>query len=134
MTTTTTTTYAITRDLDQPFDQVVGRVRQELAAEGFGVLTEIDVQATLKQKLDLDVDPYVILGACNPNLASKGIGSSPISGCCCPATSSSDVTGSRPTSPRWSPPRRSGSPITPTWNPSRTRRRNASRARSSGSD
>ena len=77
MTTTTTTTYAITRDLDQPFDEVVGRVRQELAAEGFGVLTEIDVQATLKQKLDLDVDPYVILGACNPNLASKGLGFEP---------------------------------------------------------
>jgi uncharacterized protein (DUF302 family) len=77
MTTTTTTTYAITRDLDQPFDQVVARARQELAAEGFGVLTEIDVQATLKQKLDLDVDPYVILGACNPNLASKGLGLEP---------------------------------------------------------
>ena len=73
MTTTTTTNYAITRDLDQPFDQVVGRVREELAAEGFGVLTEIDVQATLKQKLDLDVAPYLILGACNPNLASKGL-------------------------------------------------------------
>ncbi len=73
MTTTTTTNYAITRDLDRPFDQVVGRIREELAAEGFGVLTEIDVQATLKQKLDLDVDPYLILGACNPNLASRGL-------------------------------------------------------------
>jgi uncharacterized protein (DUF302 family) len=73
MTTTTTTNYAITRDLDQPFDQVVGRIREELASEGFGVLTEIDVQATLKQKLDLVIDPYLILGACNPHLASKGL-------------------------------------------------------------
>ena len=72
MTTTTTTTYAITRDLDQPFDEVVGRVRQELAAEGFGVLTEIDVQATLKREAgSRRSDPYVILGACNPNLAQQ---------------------------------------------------------------
>jgi uncharacterized protein (DUF302 family) len=75
--TTTTTSYAITRDLDQPFGEVVARIRQELATEGFGVLTEIDVQATLKQKLDLDVEPYLILGACNPNLASKGLAIEP---------------------------------------------------------
>jgi uncharacterized protein (DUF302 family) len=71
--TTTTTSYAITRDIDEPFGEVVARIREELATEGFGVLTEIDVQATLKQKLDLDVEPYLILGACNPNLASKGL-------------------------------------------------------------
>jgi uncharacterized protein (DUF302 family) len=75
--TTTTTSYAITRDLDQPFDEVVARIREELASEGFGVLTAIDVQATLKQKLDLDVEPYLILGACNPNLASKGLAIEP---------------------------------------------------------
>ena len=77
MTTTTTTRYAITRDLDRPFDEVVARVREELAGEGFGVLTEIDVQATLKAKLDLDVEPYLILGACNPTLASKGLALEP---------------------------------------------------------
>jgi uncharacterized protein (DUF302 family) len=75
--TTTTTSYAITRDLDQPFDEVVARIREELVTEGFGVLTEIDVRATLKQKLDLDVEPYLILGACNPVLASKGLAIEP---------------------------------------------------------
>jgi len=75
--TTTTTSYAIARDFDQPFDDVVTRIREELATEGFGVLTEIDVQATLKQKLNLDVEPYLILGACNPNLASKGLAVEP---------------------------------------------------------
>jgi len=48
-----------------------------MADEGFGILTTIDVQATLKKKLDLDVEPYVILGACNPHLASQGIALEP---------------------------------------------------------
>ncbi|MBM3676829.1 MAG: DUF302 domain-containing protein [Actinobacteria bacterium] len=65
--------YAILRDLEAPFAETVERVTAALAAEGFGVLTTIDVQATLKAKLDLDVAPYVILGACNPQLASRGL-------------------------------------------------------------
>lgn len=68
-----TTAYAITRDVDAPFDEVVERVTAALAGEGFGVLTTIDVTATLRAKLGLDVPPYVILGACNPQLASRGL-------------------------------------------------------------
>lgn len=71
------TAYAITRTLDAPFDASVQRVTEALAAEGFGVLTTIDVQATMKQKLDLDVPPYVILGACNPTLARAGLATEP---------------------------------------------------------
>ncbi len=71
------TAYAITRTLDAPFDASVQRVTEALAAEGFGVLTTIDVQATMKQKLDLDVPPYMILGACNPTLARAGLATEP---------------------------------------------------------
>ncbi len=72
-----TADYAITRDLDASFDDVVERVTSAMAEEGFGILTTIDVAATLKKKLDLDVEPYVILGACNPQLASQGIAAEP---------------------------------------------------------
>ena len=65
--------YAITRELDASFDDAVRRITVSLAGQGFGVLTTIDVSETLKKKLDLDVDPYVILGACNPELASRGL-------------------------------------------------------------
>ena len=71
------TAYAITRTVDVPFDEAVDRVVAALAAEGFGILTTIDVQATLKDKLDLDVAPYTILGACNPQLASRGLAIEP---------------------------------------------------------
>lgn len=77
MSESTSTDYAITRDLDAPFDDVIERVTTAMAEEGFGILTTIDVAATLKKKLDLDVEPYVILGACNPQLASQGIAAEP---------------------------------------------------------
>jgi uncharacterized protein (DUF302 family) len=68
-----TTTYAITRDVEAPFAETVARVTTALAAEGFGVLTTIDVSATLRAKLGIETPDYVILGACNPHLASRGL-------------------------------------------------------------
>ncbi|MGW5562953.1 DUF302 domain-containing protein [Streptomyces tendae] len=59
--------------LEGPFEQVQQDVRQALADQGFGVLTEIDVQATLKARLDQDMEPYLILGACNPPLAHRAL-------------------------------------------------------------
>ena len=56
------------------FDQVVEETRAALSAQGFGVLTEIDVKATLKDRLDEDMDQYLILGACNPKMAHRAIG------------------------------------------------------------
>ncbi len=72
-----TTAYAITRTVDASFAEAIERVTSALAEEGFGILTTIDVQATMKQKLDLDVAPYTILGACNPQLASRGLAIEP---------------------------------------------------------
>lgn len=65
--------YYISRTVAGPFDAVVRRVTELLKQEGFGVLTEIDVQATLKAKLGADVAPYRILGACNPHFAQQAL-------------------------------------------------------------
>ena len=71
------TGYTLSATTGQSFDDAVARVREELAAEGFGVLTEIDVQATLRAKLDVEMEPYLILGACNPPLAHQALGVDP---------------------------------------------------------
>ncbi len=71
------TSYALTGETTLALADTVERVREELKVEGFGVLTEIDVQATLKDKLDIDVEPYMILGACNPPLAHQALQAEP---------------------------------------------------------
>ena len=75
MSTATSYTLSTTTELD--YGDAVMRVRDELEAEGFGVLCEIDVQATLKEKLGVSGDPYVILGACNPPLAHDALDTEP---------------------------------------------------------
>jgi uncharacterized protein (DUF302 family) len=65
--------YGITVRISAPFTDAVQRVRDALRKQGFGVLTEIDVQATLRDKLGEDMEPYLILGACNPSLAHRAL-------------------------------------------------------------
>ncbi len=65
--------YYFSRKLNMGFDEAIEKVTEALKAEGFGILTEIDVQATLKKKLDVDFQPYRILGACNPPFAYQAL-------------------------------------------------------------
>ena len=66
-------TYYFAKTLLGSFDEVVARTREALARQGFGVLTEIDVAATLRAKIDAEIAPYLILGACNPSLAYEAL-------------------------------------------------------------
>ncbi len=67
----------ITKEIDRPYAEVLEEARQALAGRGFGILTEIDVQATLREKLGEETSPYIILGACIPPLAHRAMTSAP---------------------------------------------------------
>jgi uncharacterized protein (DUF302 family) len=68
-----TTDYGFTTTLNVPYEEAIEKTTAALKEEGFGVLTEIDVKATLKKKLDADFRRYIILGACNPSLAYQAL-------------------------------------------------------------
>lgn len=67
------TAYGFGTTLQVPYDETISRVKEALKAEGFGVLTEIDVRRTLREKLGAEMEPYLILGACNPPLAHRAL-------------------------------------------------------------
>ena len=71
------TGYTLSATTELPFAEAVERVREELKVDGFGVLCEIDVRATMKEKLGVDGEPYTILGACNPPLAHRALEAEP---------------------------------------------------------
>jgi uncharacterized protein (DUF302 family) len=71
------TNYVIARDTELPFGQAIDRTRGMLQEAGYGILSEIDVKAKLEEKLGIEREPYVILGACNPPLARQGLDAEP---------------------------------------------------------
>lgn len=72
--------YAATVKMDADFDEAVSRVKEAFKEQGFGPLTEIDVKATLHEKLAVDTEPYLIIGACNPALAKRALDAVPTVG------------------------------------------------------
>jgi uncharacterized protein (DUF302 family) len=75
--TTMTTAYGFGTTLPVPYEEAIPRVKEALKAEGFGVLTEIDVRRTMREKLGAEMEPYLILGACNPPLAHRALEQEP---------------------------------------------------------
>lgn len=69
--------YGIVRHVAVGYEEAVALAREALKEQGFGVLTEIDVKKTMKEKIDVDFKPYIILGACNPHLAHKALTAEP---------------------------------------------------------
>jgi uncharacterized protein (DUF302 family) len=94
---TTTTPYTFGAALHRPIEEARELVTDALRAEGFGVLTEIDVRATLREKLGIEREPYLILGACNPHLAHRAIEADPAIGALlpCNVVLRADGTGTR---------------------------------------
>lgn len=76
--------YTLTTTVQRPYEETVEAVREALGEQGFGVLTEIDIKATLKKKLDVDVAPQIILGACRPPLAHQALQADPSIGALLP--------------------------------------------------
>ena len=72
--------YYFSKVLDLSFDKAIDKATEELKKEGFGILTEIDVKATMKKKLDIDYPNYMILGSCNPPFAHKALQAEPLIG------------------------------------------------------
>ena len=87
--------YARTVVLDGGFDEAVTKVKEAFKDQGFGTLTEIDVRATLQEKLGIDRDPYLIIGACNPHLAHQALGAVPSVGVFLPCNVVVRVDGER---------------------------------------
>ena len=71
------TKYSFGKEVEIGLDDAVKQIKEALKPEGFGILTEIDVAATLKKKLDKEIPPYIILGACNPEIASQALEAEP---------------------------------------------------------
>ncbi|CAM4218002.1 DUF302 domain-containing protein [Janibacter anophelis] len=89
--------YAMTTTVDASFDETLAVTRDALSEQGFGVLTEIDLAATLKAKVGADIEPHVILGACRPQLAERAVGIEPSIGLLLPCNVVVRSTGERRT-------------------------------------